>query len=127
MRARADVAQLARASACHAEGRGFESHHPLSRKAPPGGAFRFSYTRSVKRESSSPSCASAACCGHFRARGHRLDRWGCEQCRVVWQAELTFTRGSGGGSFGGGWEKPPPRRRQPPPRPKHTASLSSFP
>src|SRR5439155_19380799 len=26
---RADVAQLARASACHAEGRGFESHHPL--------------------------------------------------------------------------------------------------
>ena len=28
-RAFADVAQLARASACHAEGRGFESHHPL--------------------------------------------------------------------------------------------------
>ena len=28
--ARADVAQLARASACHAEGRGFESLHPLS-------------------------------------------------------------------------------------------------
>src|ERR687893_1607802 len=28
-RPRADVAQLARASACHAEGRGFESHHPL--------------------------------------------------------------------------------------------------
>src|SRR5207253_1970502 len=27
--AHADVAQLARASACHAEGRGFESHHPL--------------------------------------------------------------------------------------------------
>ncbi len=27
----ADVAQLARASACHAEGRGFESHHPLSK------------------------------------------------------------------------------------------------
>ena len=27
--ARADVAQLARASACHAEGRGFESLHPL--------------------------------------------------------------------------------------------------
>src|SRR3954452_9840050 len=26
---RADVAQLARASACHAEGRGFESLHPL--------------------------------------------------------------------------------------------------
>ena len=25
----ADVAQLARASACHAEGRGFESLHPL--------------------------------------------------------------------------------------------------
>src|SRR4051794_24498196 len=30
---RADVAQLARASACHAEGRGFESHHPLSQGA----------------------------------------------------------------------------------------------
>ena len=29
--AHADVAQLARASACHAEGRGFESHHPLSK------------------------------------------------------------------------------------------------
>ena len=29
----ADVAQLARASACHAEGRGFESLHPLSMKA----------------------------------------------------------------------------------------------
>ena len=29
----ADVAQLARASACHAEGRGFESHHPLFRKS----------------------------------------------------------------------------------------------
>ncbi len=28
-RFRADVAQLARASACHAEGRGFESLHPL--------------------------------------------------------------------------------------------------
>ena len=28
-RRHADVAQLARASACHAEGRGFESHHPL--------------------------------------------------------------------------------------------------
>ena len=30
--AHADVAQLARASACHAEGRGFESLHPLHRK-----------------------------------------------------------------------------------------------
>src|SRR4051812_31035204 len=30
----ADVAQLARASACHAEGRGFESLHPLLAKAP---------------------------------------------------------------------------------------------
>src|SRR5947209_2189902 len=29
IRSRADVAQLARASACHAEGRGFESLHPL--------------------------------------------------------------------------------------------------
>ena len=31
---RAAVAQLARASACHAEGRGFESHQPLRVKAP---------------------------------------------------------------------------------------------
>ena len=31
---RAAVAQLARASACHAEGRGFESHQPLRTKAP---------------------------------------------------------------------------------------------
>ena len=37
--AHADVAQLARASACHAEGRGFESHHPLSAKAPETGVF----------------------------------------------------------------------------------------
>ena len=33
----ADVAQLARASACHAEGRGFESHHPLLEPAGNGG------------------------------------------------------------------------------------------
>ena len=31
----ADVAQLARASACHAEGRGFESHHPLRERPAP--------------------------------------------------------------------------------------------
>ena len=35
----ADVAQLARASACHAEGRGFESLHPLSRKPRKRGFF----------------------------------------------------------------------------------------
>jgi hypothetical protein len=34
LRPHADVAQLARASACHAEGRGFESLHPLLVKAP---------------------------------------------------------------------------------------------
>ena len=39
----ADVAQLARASACHAEGRGFESHHPLL-KAPETGVFVSSLT-----------------------------------------------------------------------------------
>ena len=38
--ARADVAQLARASACHAEGRGFESLHPLHEKAPLTRGFR---------------------------------------------------------------------------------------
>ena len=35
----ADVAQLARASACHAEGRGFESHHPLSLSKPKDRSF----------------------------------------------------------------------------------------
>src|ERR671931_1624287 len=41
----ADVAQLARASACHAEGRGFESHHPLLRKPETGlFALRARYT-----------------------------------------------------------------------------------
>ena len=38
----ADVAQLARASACHAEGRGFESLHPLHKKARKSGPFSFS-------------------------------------------------------------------------------------
>jgi hypothetical protein len=37
----AAVAQLARASACHAEGRGFESHQPLSEKPRICGAFSF--------------------------------------------------------------------------------------
>src|SRR4051812_19670577 len=37
----ADVAQLARASPCHGEGRGFESHHPLAVRAPPGRPFCF--------------------------------------------------------------------------------------
>src|SRR5437868_4817584 len=36
---RADVAQLARASPCHGEGRGFESLHPLHRKPRSSGAF----------------------------------------------------------------------------------------
>src|SRR4051812_32636951 len=35
--ARAAVAQLARASACHAEGRGFESHQPLASTHSPRG------------------------------------------------------------------------------------------
>jgi hypothetical protein len=39
---RAAVAQLARASACHAEGRGFESHQPLSEKLRFCGAFQLS-------------------------------------------------------------------------------------
>ena len=40
MAARADVAQLARASPCHGEGRGFESLHPLSAKPPDFRGFR---------------------------------------------------------------------------------------
>ncbi len=40
-RPHADVAQLARASACHAEGRGFESLHPLLEEAPLSGAFAY--------------------------------------------------------------------------------------
>jgi hypothetical protein len=39
IRPRAAVAQLARASACHAEGRGFESHQPLFAKARSGAGF----------------------------------------------------------------------------------------
>jgi hypothetical protein len=37
---RADVAQLARASPCHGEGRGFESLHPLSAKSLQISSFR---------------------------------------------------------------------------------------
>ena len=40
-RDRAAVAQLARASACHAEGRGFESHQPLPIAEPIGHLARF--------------------------------------------------------------------------------------
>lgn len=43
--AHADVAQLARASACHAEGRGFESHHPLSQKVRLGPGSLFPRTK----------------------------------------------------------------------------------
>ncbi len=45
-RRHADVAQLARASACHAEGRGFESHHPLL-KPPEIGGFLFGRMREM--------------------------------------------------------------------------------
>ena len=48
----ADVAQLARASACHAEGRGFESHHPLLTKAPL--KVGFSYSSRLSRRSLRP-------------------------------------------------------------------------
>src|SRR5918996_2353369 len=44
----ADVAQSARASACHAEGRGFESHHPLHEKPRKRG---FSVVRHANAES----------------------------------------------------------------------------
>ncbi len=37
----ADVAQLARASPCHGEGRGFEPLHPLSETPRPAGRFSF--------------------------------------------------------------------------------------
>ena len=51
--ARADVAQLARASACHAEGRGFESHHPLLESPAQAGFFFPAVSRweSYNRES----------------------------------------------------------------------------
>src|SRR5439155_12739159 len=51
----ADVAQLARASACHAEGRGFESHHPLrspSEVAPPRSLQPFSGRRFLMADES---------------------------------------------------------------------------
>src|SRR3954447_23571137 len=41
----ADVAQLARASPCHGEGRGFESHHPLAAIGRPFGALSFARAR----------------------------------------------------------------------------------
>src|SRR3954453_11246421 len=44
---RADVAQLARASACHAEGRGFESLHPLLKRPANAGLFRCSAQASL--------------------------------------------------------------------------------
>jgi hypothetical protein len=57
----ADVAQLARASACHAEGRGFESLHPLRRKAlPTAGLSSFQGS-----EMSAPTSAGTACGYHF--------------------------------------------------------------
>src|SRR3954463_6031611 len=43
---RAAVAQLARASACHAEGRGFESHQPLRKALQLAG---FSFWRGFRR------------------------------------------------------------------------------
>ena len=48
----ADVAQLARASACHAEGRGFESHHPLSTRKGPAEAGPFPCESAVCARSS---------------------------------------------------------------------------
>src|SRR3954452_9599430 len=53
---RAAVAQLARASACHAEGRGFESHQPLARSPLPERVFRF---RGSRRASTEPLSWSA--------------------------------------------------------------------
>ena len=51
-RPRAAVAQLARASACHAEGRGFESLQPLFRESPARGRVGFGLGRRNKIEPS---------------------------------------------------------------------------
>ena len=69
LRRLADVAQLARASACHAEGRGFESHHPLSKPAGNGG-FSLSqaqFAPCVRPEESASSHSHGSRCR--RARG----------------------------------------------------------
>ena len=49
MAARADVAQLARASPCHGEGRGFESLHPLSSNPAACDGHHSTYRRSGRR------------------------------------------------------------------------------
>ncbi len=87
----ADVAQLARASACHAEGRGFESHHPLV-KGPGNRAFLSQGTgcgRVCERTliptlaaplgRSAPTTAGARLCGQctpsVAGARRRLDPW----------------------------------------------------
>src|SRR5687768_4198131 len=51
----AAVAQLARASACHAEGRGFESHQPLFRGTPLRRGFVSGPRRAGLNEGSTPT------------------------------------------------------------------------
>src|SRR6187399_3471034 len=50
----AAVAQLARASACHAEGRGFESHQPLRTRSRSRAGFRRFWRRKGEMEPSPP-------------------------------------------------------------------------
>ena len=65
---RADVAQLARASACHAEGRGFESLHPLQGEAP---GNRLSDARAGKAD-----CRTTSRYLHYRSRGDEAKQLG---------------------------------------------------
>ena len=67
----ADVAQLARASACHAEGRGFESHHPLYESRRKLGGFRIS--AHFVATGPGPVVRFESGCGGSRA-GRRVDR-----------------------------------------------------
>ena len=57
----ADVAQLARASPCHGEGRGFESHHPLY-KAPGNGGFFRCLGRDDRSARNRQRLVAAHCC-----------------------------------------------------------------
>ena len=66
---RAAVAQLARASACHAEGRGFESLQPLRPKAPlRRGFLRFGRVAQSRSDASSTPLRSAAASSNRSSR-----------------------------------------------------------
>ncbi len=68
LRRPAAVAQLARASACHAEGRGFESLQPLPKKPRSGGVFCWSASLLSKSKRRPGSILEASALGHAMKR-----------------------------------------------------------